>query len=168
LTTTAVGADNVLSVIPEDSLGFAVVQRIDEVDKKVSRLSKLLDPPEASVLDLAKIQLDVREGIDETGSLAFVALPPDETNGLPAPIVFIPTSNYASLVNALKPDDADAGIKNVQISGRPFVVGQKGSYAVLAPGADRSRLRNVLDSSTSIAQSVKPLRSWRRVISEWW
>ena len=45
LSTAALGSDKVLSVIPNDALGFAVIRRIDEFDKKVVAVAKVMNLP---------------------------------------------------------------------------------------------------------------------------
>jgi hypothetical protein len=157
---SAVGADNVLSVIPKNSLGLVVVKRIDEADHKVAEVAKLMELPAPSVLELAQLQLDLKEGIDETGSLALAVLPSEDAGGLPVPIGFVPTRDYQSFIKQLEAEDAGDAIHKVQIAGKSFVVGQKGGYAVLTPAEYETRLLEVLDSSKSVAKSIKPLQSF--------
>ena len=48
VTTAAVGADNILSLVPENSLGFAMVRQIGELDTKVGKVAELMTLPISS------------------------------------------------------------------------------------------------------------------------
>ncbi len=154
----ALAADNVLSVIPENSLGFVVIQRIGEADQKVAEVAKLMELPVPSVLELAKLQANAKEGVDAMGSLALFALASEDPGGVPVPVTLVPTTDYQSFLKQFEPEDAGDGIHKVRIAGLPLVVGTKGGYAVLTTEEHQARLKEVLDSSKSVNESVEPLR----------
>src|SRR5687768_9238505 len=91
-------ADDVLSVVPDNVLGVAVVQRLAQTNEKASKLAEKLKVSFPNALDLAKAHLGIEKGIDDKGSLALAAVPGEGANDEPVPLLFVPTTDYEGLI----------------------------------------------------------------------
>jgi hypothetical protein len=152
----AVGRDDVLTAIPADVLGFAVVHNLSAASHDISELAKLVQAPAPDLLSLAKGITGLQKGIDEEGDLAIVVT---EMEPAPKPFILAPVSNFDEFFAALKVENPAEGLQDVQIAGSPSVVGRKGSFAVIAPATERDALEKFLASTTNMA-SDKPLTEW--------
>ena len=152
----AQGRDGVLSAIPDDVLSFAVVHNLSDTSRDVGELAKIVQAPAPDLLSLAKGITGLQKGIDEQGDLALVLTSLD-----PAPkhVILAPVANFADFFAALNVKEPESGVVEVQLAGRPSLVGRKGSYAVMAQVADRDALEKFIASTTNLAAD-KALAEW--------
>ncbi len=152
----AQGRDDVLSAIPDDALGFAVVHNVSDASRSINELAKVVQAPAPDLLNLAKGMTGVQKGIDEQGDLAVVL-----TSFDPAPkrVILAPVANFAEFFAALNVQEPEAGIVEVQLAGAPSLVGRKGSYAAIAPVAEREALEKLLASTANLATDAS-LKAW--------
>ena len=154
-------ADDVLSVVPDNVLGVAVVQRLTQTSEKAAKLAEKLKLPLPNALDLAKARLGIEKGIDEKGSLALAAVPGDGPNDEPIPLLFVPTNDYDALIKQLNPEQEENGITTISIDGDRSIVGKKGNFAVISARSGAAKaLRAALDSKASVADGLKPMQAW--------
>ena len=128
------------SLIPEDALGYVVVQRIADTDERVQAIGKKLKQPVPSIISLVKQQGGIAEGIDVNGSLAISCLP---TADGPSAILFVPVSNFEQFVEQLNPEDASSEIVEAELVGRDVVVTKKQNYALITWSSNRDLLEKV-------------------------
>ncbi len=152
-------SQDVLSVIPDNALGFIVVPRIADADAKIAEVARLIQVPAPGVLAMAKLSAGIKEGLDEQGSLAltFVAGAGDEA--IPVPFLFVPTTNYDKLIKQFEPEDAGEGISQISIAGQASLVGKKGKFAVVAPTGMEDQLKAALASEKSVAANAAAFKS---------
>ena len=152
----AQGRDDVLSAIPDDVVGFAIVHNLSATNRVIGELAKAVQAPAPDLLSLAKGMTGLQKGIDEQGDLALVLTSVD-----PAPkhVVLAPVANFAEFFDALNVKEPETGIVEVQLTGKPFVVGRKGSFAAIAPVADREGLEKFLASTTNLTTNDS-LAAW--------
>jgi hypothetical protein len=156
MSRTAHGRDDVLSAIPDDVVGFAVVHNIGETNRNLSELGKVLQAPAPDVLNMAKGISGLQKGIDEQGDLAIVILGIDP--GLKR-VVLVPVANSADFFAALNVKEPETGVVEAQVAGTPSVVGRKGSFAAIASAADKEALEKFLASTGNLTKN-KSLASW--------
>jgi hypothetical protein len=152
----AQGKDSVLSAIPDDALSFAVVHNLSGTSRDVGELAKILQAPDPDLLSMAKGKIGIQKGIDEQGDLALVLASVD-----PAPIhvILAPVENFADFFAALNVKEPESGVVEVQLAGKPSLVGRKGNFAVMARVADKDALEKYIASTTSLAAD-KALAEW--------
>ncbi len=155
--TTNAPAEDVLDVIPQDTLGFVVVPDIASMDSKISEVAKLMKLPAPSVLMLAKLSAGVKAGLDNNGSMAVALVENDDADMPVAPLFFLPTSDYPALIKSFEPEDATARIAKITIGGAPGFAAKKGNYAIFAPPTSEDELKAALDSPKNVAKSVESL-----------
>jgi hypothetical protein len=154
-------AQDVLSAVPDNVLGVAVVQRLSQTSEKASKLAEKLKLPLPNALDLAKARLGIEKGIDEKGSLALAAVPGDGPNDEPIPLLFVPTNDYDALIKQLNPEKEENGITTISIDGDRSIVAKKGNFAVISARSGAAKaLRAALDAKSSVADGLKPMQGW--------
>ena len=154
---SAFAADDVLTMVPDDAWGFAVVKNLGETDGKISKLATQLSlPVPGSPLAMLKMTAGFKQGLNEKGT-AMVVFVGDEP---PTPIVLLPVTDYKAFIGQLNPDDASAKIARVTISGNPTLVAKKGDYAVLSDPKAEDALTKFLAGSSSAAKSFPSLTAW--------
>jgi hypothetical protein len=152
----AQGRDDVLSAIPDDALGFAVVHNVSDASRSIGELAKVVQSPAPDLLNLAKGMAGVQKGIDEQGDLAIVL-----TSFDPAPtrVILAPVANFDEFFTALDVQDPGTGVVEVQLAGAPSLVGRKGSYAAIAPATEREALEKLLASTANLTSDAS-LKAW--------
>jgi len=160
--TLAQAAENVLAVIPDGALGFAVVNQLAAADAKLQAFGKQIQQPIPSLLATAKQKTGVEKGLDEKGAAVLVMLPPrdEEKDGAPVVLLYVPVTDYQQFLAQLKPEDATAELPEVQVMGGPFLVGSRGGYAVFADPKHRDALKKALAAPSRVSQDLAPLQEW--------
>jgi len=160
--TPALAAEDVLDVIPDGSLGFVVVNRLAETDAKAVQLGARMQLPVPSLMALLKMSTGVQQGLDEKGSAAVVLMPAENDNAKPIQILMVPVTDFGQLIGQLKPKDTDAKPVEVEILGKPFLVGSRHGYAVFAKPKHGNVLKSVLESDSPAGglDDVAPMRNW--------
>ena len=154
-------AEDVLTVVPSDSLGVVVINNVGETDGKLNELAGQLKLPPPSLLATAKVGLNLQGGFDEAGSMAMAAVPAGE-NGPPVTVVFMPTSDFQALIEPLSPEEAGTGTWKIALGpNKKALVAKKGAFAVVAEESDRATLEAVLASTASIAAATPSMDQWR-------
>jgi len=160
--SSARAAEGVLGVVPDDSLGFVVINRLTEVDAKLQALGQRMQLPVPSPLALAKasVSVGVQQAVDEKGSVALVAMPPEDADSPPAVLIFLPVTDYQQLLKQLQTEDSAEKIAKIRVQGELFIVGNKGGYAVFTEPKNRRALEQALKTSDRVAKDVAPWREW--------
>ena len=154
-------ADDVLSIVPEDALGFAVINGLADVDKKFQDIGKAIGVPAMPpMLDTAKLMTGLSKGLDEKGSGVVVFLAPEDTDIEPVVVMAAPVTDYKKFLAELNAEDAEADISKVTLVNAPFVVANKGGFALIAQSKHRGRLEEFVASTGKPAESLAPLKSW--------
>lgn len=159
-TSPAWAADEVLSVVPSDALGFVVVNRLGETDAKVQQLSQQMQVPMPGPLALLKAKAELADGLDEEGSAAVLLMPGAEADANPIGIVVMPVGDYQALLDQYETEEVTDAITSLEIAGKPVVVAAKGSFALFARPDDQQTLETVLASETSIVDQMSPWKTW--------
>ena len=161
IVATALAESDVLSVAPENAVGLVAINKLASTSRGIEKLAARLGIPAPAALSVIKTMTGIHEGLDEQGSAAVVWLPADDAEAPPVGVLLIPVTDYGKFLAQLQPDDADAKLAKVQLVGVEFVVCHKGSFAVLAPTADRAACERVLQSDKNLASVAAPeLRIW--------
>ena len=159
-TTCAWAAEDILSVVPEGALGFAVVNRPADTDAKIQALGQQMQLPVPPLLATFKAKTGVQKGLDEKGSSAIVVMPGKDADSVPIVLWFAAVTDFREFLEQLKPDDPRARIVKVQMMDAPFLVGNKGGYAILVEPKHRDTLKEVLDSPSHVSDDLAAWRGW--------
>lgn len=156
----AADGDELFKAIPDDALGIVVVNRLADTTQKIEAVGATLNIPVPSLLPMLKITTGVGDGINDRWAVGLAAMPQEDADLPPAPLVFVPVSDFAKLVATLMPDDAKAEIVSGSVAGRRVLVTQKGSYAIFAEPSEEDVLKRVKEAKTNLVDEVKPLGDW--------
>jgi hypothetical protein len=160
LATCARGAENILKLVPDAALGFALVQRPADADVKLQRLAGQLGFPAQSVLARLKGQAGLGEGLDRQGTLGLVVLAPKGTQVRPVAVLLVPVTDYEKFLEPLKPEDAGGGIRKIALGRGEFVVRHLGGYAALAQAGHRDALEEGLSVAAEVPAALAPWQKW--------
>ena len=128
--------DDVLKLVPDMALGFAIVNRPEAADAKLQALGQQMKLPIPSAL--AKLggpggigPGGIQEGLDKKRPIAVLVLPPKEGMPIPTVILLVPVTDYAKFVGQFKPGETEAGVSKIALFGSPALTRSIGSYAAL-------------------------------------
>jgi hypothetical protein len=163
--TSSRAADDVLSQIPSNALGFVVVHRLDQTGQKADAMAQLIEAPLPNLLDALRGAIGVNEGLDVTGHAMVVLAPlpegqPPAAPGMPfIPMGFIPVSNYAQFLAPLE-GDKSRDIAEVRIAGEAVLVTQKGTFAVFVDDDHRAALMALREAPAQPPAEVTTMHDW--------
>jgi hypothetical protein len=154
----AQGQSNVLQAIPGDAIGFAVLNNLEQASGKIQKLgTKAKIPVLLPPLQLLKLSLGIQKGLDEKGTAALVVLPGDPPQG----VALVPVTDYKDFIGSFKAKDIGDKISEIQIAKKTAWVGEKSGFAVIAfKEEEKDAIKKVLNSTTSVAASVKEVEGW--------
>ncbi|MCI0684636.1 MAG: hypothetical protein L0Y71_21275 [Gemmataceae bacterium] len=153
---------DVLQVIPDDVMGFALINRVGQTSEKLTALAKRMkiDLP-GNLLDMAKGALGVDKGFAEKGTVAIAAYPGKADDDEPRGLLFFPVTDYQAFIAGLQPKDPNAAITAITLKdGKAMVAGKRGNFAVLADADDREVLERALKATKNLATWAEPLSAW--------
>jgi hypothetical protein len=153
-------ADAKLALVPEDAYGFAVVRNLGELDKKIASMAQAIQVPAPPALMTLRSVLGIQEGLDEKGAVVVAIVPESADDPMPAPITFVPVTDYAKFIRQFQPADASAAVTRIQIANDESVVAKKGNFAVLCMPQHEATLKRVIAATKNVSTSVAPLTAW--------
>ena len=159
---TLLAQANPLEVIPDGALGFAVIKDLSDANEKVTKVTQKMQIPMPDLLTLAKGFVGVQKGLDEKGGLAIalVAGPDGRQWEDSAFFAVVPVTDYKELIAPMSPEDVDAAVTTVSVSGMNMVVGKKGSFAVFAFAERKEALEKFLAATKNVTGQIEPLKAW--------
>lgn len=133
----------VLQQVPSSALMVVKVNNLKAVNEKIGRLAQGLGvaamaPPAADPLAFLQVQLQMQQGIDVNGELAFVMLDQATVPGATGPedalVILAPVSDYKAFLTNWPAAKTVGDVSEVQIGGETNFVASWGKYAAIAPG----------------------------------
>jgi hypothetical protein len=152
----AQASDNALSVVPKDAIAFAVVHNLEDASRSLGDVVKLLHGQSPDLLGMAKAMTGFQKGLNEQGDLVVVLSAVD-----PAPkfVMLVPVSDFTELFSTLNTAEPTSGVAEVQLAGKPMLIGRKGDHAAIAPPSDREALERYLKTTDTLANDAT-IRTW--------
>ncbi len=161
MAATLLAAADPLTVIPDDTLGFAIIRDISEANDRAQALLQKMKIPVPDPLTLAKGFTGVDMGLDEQGGIAMAAFPTgDDADATLSFVFFVPVTDYKEFIGQLQPDDANAAVTEITIAGMKRLAAKKGSFAVLGDPEQRTLFDKVLSASKNVTSTIEPLKKW--------
>ena len=145
-----------LKVVPDNALAVVVIKNLSELDAKSAQIGQALQLPAPPMLATAKAMLNIKDGLDEKGTFV-MALVPDEH--MPAPMLFVPVTDYEKFVAQLSPEKAGDFTK-IQTGPKKSLVAKKGNYAVITEGSSDDALKAVIGAKGNISSELAPASGW--------
>jgi hypothetical protein len=153
-------ADTRLALVPDDAYGFAVVRNLGEMDKKIGNVAQAIGVPAPPALMTLRSVMGIQEGLDEKGAIVVAIVPESADDPEPAPITFVPVTDYAKFIRQFQPADASAAVTRIQIANEESLVAKKGNFAVLSMPDHEATLKRVIAATKNVSTSVGPLSPW--------
>ncbi len=159
--SAAQAAQSVLDVIPDDALGFALINRIGQTDAKIKELGELIQMPITQTpLEAFKRFAGIEKGLDEKGTAALVVMRASDPDDDPRPVAFVPVTDYKAFIGQFEPEKVTDAISRVTVGDGPSLVANKGDYALFVKTDNQDLLESLLASRKSVAEQVTPWREW--------
>jgi hypothetical protein len=170
-----------LELVPDDALGFILVNDLRRLSDKVESAAKKLGVEErVSLLELIQTELGIRDGLNDKGSAIFIVLGGKGDKADPVWLFAVPASDHGKIAEQLgvkQPKDGinegQAGVQSPLLAGLgpvlpsdpktkkvPVLFAKRGDFMLVATPSERDALERVLASKTSIAAAVQPARDW--------
>ncbi len=155
-------AEDVLDLVPESASGLLVINRMAATDAKFQAASQRMQIPMPGPLAMLKRASAVSEGLDESGTIALVTLPPVGGESMPTPLLFVPVSDYAKFIAQLHAEGEVHGVSPITVRNMPSLVRHVDGYAVLTDAGHR----NVLEKLEPSAKASADVATWRKWVAE--
>ncbi len=151
-----------LSVIPEDALGLAVLNRLGDTNARVQKLTQKMQIPVPDLLPMAQMFTGIQQGLDTKGGLAAAVFADEHEDAFwgMSLAVFVPVTDYKVFLEQLQPEDAAAQITEVTVLGGKYLAAKKGGFAVFTSISQKHVLEHVLASSKNATAGLAPLHPW--------
>ena len=164
LSVRASAADDPLRLLPDTTLGFAVIHRLSELNDKLAQHAQRLGIPGPDLLTLAKMSAGAQQGLDEQGSLLVAAIASvDGSNRIEESeaLIAVPVTDYQQFVEQF-PGDASAEIAELLMAGAPVLVTEVPGYALITPQSDEHRtlLESLRKREPSLEIDVDGIEDW--------
>jgi len=158
LPVAAIGQD-ALQRIPENALGFAVVQNMAAASTKFEQLLEPFDVTYPAPLTFAKLVTGLNAGLDLSGDLVIALLPGEGSRGSMQPMVLLPISNYeefAASINA----DASGEICRITLLGEDILVARVDTHAMLMNVEHRATMEKRLLQTEIPLAALAQISTW--------
>jgi len=158
--TFAQAAEDVLSVIPEGALGFAVINRLAETDATLQKVGGRMGLPVPGLLAELEKETGIGPGLDKQGSAAIVLMPGEEIDDEPIVLLYAPVTDYQAFIKPLGPESPVDGLMTVKVDRERFLVGQDGGFAVLGEPRHVDVIKAAIASPNRLSAELAPLKDW--------
>ena len=126
----------VLNMAPADAWVVVGIKNLKTLNDKVSGFCEALQLPPVQVLAMAKQQLGLNVGIDDTGAAVMAVLDMNKYPDKPFAMI-LPVNDIEAMTAALNPSDAGDAVTKVDLGGQPSFLARKGArHYVLAPSKE--------------------------------
>ena len=164
LAAPALAAEDVLTLLPEKTLGFAVVNRLSDVSEKLGKHAQELELPLPDLLELTKTSLGIEQGLNDDGTLLLAAVSSvdgSEKIEDSEVLMALPVSDYQQFVGQFN-GESSSEIAELRVAGRSMLVAEKSGYAVLVPADSehRSLLKEILEQDAGVTSEIADLDEW--------
>ncbi len=155
----AVGPVDTLAVIPENAWAVITLNDLAGIDGKIVSLQKELGFKAVSPLLLAKAEVEIVEGLDESGTTALVVMPPNPQSGMAINLLLIiPTTEEMKLLAYINPRplEKEPGYTRVTIKNEEAFVGSKNGFSII--GKDLETVKAVVGATKGIGGRVSSMQ----------
>jgi len=149
----------VLSVIPEEALGFAIASNPLETKEEVEGVLRKLNVPFEEENDYIEFNefLTKLKGWDSKGTHAIVQMPDNDEGEA---FLLVPVTNYKEFATSMGADPEAKGPTKFDIDGESGIIAEKANYAVLTESSNLEMLEKFIASKKSIAASCEPVKGY--------
>lgn len=146
------GNKDLLGAVPGEAWAALVIRNVGDFDRKMMQFNQQLNVPAVSALAMAKGAMGITSGLDESGSVAVVLMPPANVmQAMESIAVLVPTQDYAALTGGLQPEDVGEGVTKVMVVGEQAFVAPRGAFALVSPNPQA--IKTITASQTALKGS---------------
>ncbi len=153
-------AADVLRNVPNDALGFVVVNNLAATDGKIDKLLKTIQADSPGPLAFLEAATGVSEGLDPQGDFLLAAIPGTDTvTRAPEFAVWLPVRDYDRFLAALDATPVP-GIAAVTIAGEDLLIAHHHSWALVMDPDERERMEQILVAAPSPPAACAEWKDW--------
>ena len=152
-------AQKVLEYLPEDALGFAMVQDLSDFNGKAEKLIEIFEVPFPAPLTFVQFATGLSDGLNLEGDLLMALLPGPSNSPAPQPMVLLPVDDYSKFSASVNGDETGE-ICRVTVAGEEVLIAKQGPFAVLMNVEHRETLEVMLGLEPSPVVDLKSIDSW--------
>jgi len=146
---------DVVEIIPDNALGFLVIDNLAEADAKASKLGGKVGAPPASPLAMFKMFNAGLQGFDDNGTAAAVIVPWNNSTVVDfLPVICLPVTDYDAFLKSVDAEEPIKKIAKVTFFGETSLCAKKGSFALVTAPDGRGVLKAFLKSDKSVADTI--------------
>jgi hypothetical protein len=139
----AVRAAEVLAMLPQDALGFILLNNLGESSKKVEMLRDNLGGGVPTPLGLLSAITGISDGLDRSGDVLLALLPSDGDGEAPEFCLWLPVKDYDKILASIGVPLRD-GIAEFRAGEENLLIARHGDWALLMDADQRSRMSQIL------------------------
>lgn len=152
-------AEGILDYVPEDALGFVLINDLEKTSGKIQKLAKTIGIPIPAPLEYLKFSTGIQLGLDGNGNLLLAMIPGSRKGDMPEPMALVPTDDYAKFAAGVD-GDASGAISNVSIAGEEVLLAKMGDYALMMNMEHRETLEVILGLEPAPVEFLEPWSEW--------
>jgi hypothetical protein len=151
-------AADVLSLLPNDALSFALVRDAKTTNDKVFQLVSIYEEGVPGPLDMVQAMTGLSEGLELNGDVLFALLPAGESP-IPAPMFLLPVKDYQAFANTIQADSTGS-VCRVKIADEDVYVAQHGEYALVMNLEHQELMHRVLAAPANPPADLAKHQAW--------
>jgi len=152
-------AQNILHYLPEDALGFILVNDLSGASEKCEQLMQMFDARLPAPLALLKLSTNLGEGIDFDGDVLITLIPGPRPSSPPEPLVLLPISSYEDFASSVHSDESGE-VARANLAGEDVLIARHGPFAIIMNVENRETLEIIAGLEPKAVALIKPLTGW--------
>lgn len=153
----AESADGVWGLLPDDTLGFVVVNEPQKLAEDVEALSEKLELPlPGDPMELLGMQIPAVEHVDTSKPVAMVAVAREEP--FPMAVLMLPMKDFGAFVEVCEAEDADGELVKVEFAGDSMFAASHEGYALLVQKRDAKAIDAVKNNTGVVAEAFASMK----------
>lgn len=148
-----------LEYLPSRTLIYVHVHKLSAADEKIAALCHLFDPHLPSPWTTVKAVTRLSEGIDLDGSAVLAFLATSAPPVLPAPLVLLPVTDYATFAQSVGADTSGE-ICRIRVASVEVLTAKVGDHALLMNVEHRHFMQQILATQNPRALALTPEADW--------
>jgi hypothetical protein len=154
-TVAATKKTDILSMMPDNSLAFVVVNEPALLVKKAGTLVTQLEVPISDPMLLLRTKMPAVQYVDMTRPAAVVIHPAGDPFG---GVILVPVTDFGAFVEAGGAEETSADLVKVDFAGDRMVAASYNGYAVLTDASDASAIKAVKNNQGKVAAEYTAMR----------
>lgn len=156
LAHPARAAEDVWSLLPDETLGFVTVNNAVELSQEIQTFGKSIDAPFPNIIEALEKEQPVVAQLDASRPLALVLLRQADQFKL---LGLLPVRDFQAFVKAGDGQSTGGDFSRMKLDDEELIAASKGGYALVTQAGNPDVLKAALENSGRTAQQLQSLRA---------